>query len=82
MSYEERRYGELKGAIVTDLDPLGLAAAAGLQPKDVIVSVHGKAVTTAQAFWQALRRHDLRQGVRLIVQTGAYRRFVFLKSDE
>ena len=77
----ELGYGELKGVIVTDLDPLGLAAGAGLQPRDVIVSVQGKSVTTAKAFWQTLRKHDLSQGVRLVVQTGAYRRFVFLKSD-
>jgi serine protease Do len=78
----EMGYGELKGVMVMDLDPLALAASAGLQVNDIIVSVHGMPVTSARMFWSELRKHDLAQGVRLTVQTGAYRRFVLLKVRE
>ncbi|HEU4402123.1 MAG TPA: Do family serine endopeptidase [Candidatus Polarisedimenticolia bacterium] len=38
--------GDTRGALVSSLDPSGPAAAAGLRPGDVVVSLQGKPITT------------------------------------
>lgn len=70
----------LKGVVVTDVDPVGIAASAGLRPKDVIVSVNNDRVEDADKFREALQRHDPKQGLRLLVRSEGFSRFVFLKT--
>lgn len=71
----------VQGVLVTDVDPLSPAGAAGIKVNDVILDVYGKPVSNADEFWQQLRKHDIEKGVRLTVQTGSYRRFVLLKAS-
>ncbi|RME41687.1 MAG: PDZ domain-containing protein, partial [Planctomycetota bacterium] len=70
---------DLEGVLVTDVDPLGVAARAGIRPRDVILKVQGKSVDSVRAFRRELSRHDLRKGVRLRIQSGENQHFVFLR---
>jgi len=72
-------YEEHEGVLVSGVDPVGPAARAGIAPEDLIVSVQGKPVHTAEQFWNLIRKNDLSKGVRLIVQHDSMRRFVFLQ---
>jgi len=73
-------YEEKEGILVTEVDPFGLAAAAGIKVNDLILSVQGKAIKNTQQFWDEVKKQDVRKGIRLFIQSGPYRRFVFLKS--
>ncbi len=67
------------GVVVTGVEPLSAAARAQLQVGDVIVEVLGKRVDSARDFRTALANASLERGVRLTVQTGGSRRYVFLR---
>jgi serine protease Do len=70
------------GVLVTAVEPGSLAADAGIQPNDLIVSVLDKPVENVAQFRAALGRHDLKEGVRLTVQSGTMKRYVFLREGE
>jgi serine protease Do len=69
------------GVVVTQVDPNGLAYEAGIQPGDMIIDVQGVPVSSVTEFRAQLRKHDLKSGVRLSVQSGETRRFVLLRSN-
>ncbi len=74
-------YGEnQKGAVVREVTTDGVAARAGLEPEQIIVSVNDREVTDARSFQNAVSEQDLTRGFRLQVLDGAHHRFVFLKS--
>ena len=59
------------GAIVTDVAEKSAAAAAGLQPKDIIVSLDGKPVENATQFAMGIFRHRAGETVKLgVVRNG------------
>ncbi|MBI2684846.1 MAG: trypsin-like peptidase domain-containing protein [Acidobacteria bacterium] len=63
--------GQNWGAIVTDIADKGAAAAAGLQPKDIIVSLDGKPVENATQFAMGIFRHRAGEIVDLgVVRNG------------
>jgi len=68
--------------IVTEVSPFSLAANAGLQENDIIVSVAGKQVESASEFLDEVKRHDLKKGVRQVVETGGMKRFIILRSTD
>jgi len=70
---------DVNGVVVTAVQPDGLAAEAGLQPNDVITSLQDHPVTNVAQFQAALAKHDLKDGVRMVVQSGNMKRFVFLE---
>jgi len=74
-------YEQTEGVVVTSVEPLGLAAKAGISVKDLIISVQGKSVKNVTEFRREIAKHDLKKGVRLMIQSGAMQRFVFLKSN-
>lgn len=69
-----------QGAGVTDVEPGSLAARVGIQTRDLIVDVNGKAIRTVADFRDAMDQNDVSQGIRLQVMREGVRRFVFLKS--
>jgi serine protease Do len=73
---------DLHGVIVTDIDPLGVTARAGIQVKDVIVSVQDQKVENVGDFDDLLNKYDLKEGVRLGVRSGAMQRFVFIQESK
>jgi serine protease Do len=70
---------ETKGVAVTSVEPRGAADRAGLQVRDIIVTVQDEPIEDLADFRRALEEHDLEEGVRLTVLTGETRRFVFLR---
>ena len=68
--------------IVTEVTPFGIAANAGLQEKDVIIKVGGETVKTASQFLAEVKKHTLKDGVRLIVETEGMKRFIVLRTME
>ena len=69
-----------QGVVVTEVEPGGLAARAGLRPRDIIVSINGNAISTAKVFEETLGKSDLRLGIRLQVISEGVKRFLFIRS--
>ena len=59
-----------QGLLVTDVDPAGPAAEAGVQPDDVIVEVNREPVRTMAEFRAALRRSGTRPPLLLVNRGG------------
>jgi serine protease Do len=74
-------YEQARGVVVSALDPLGLAARAGLRLRDVIVKVNGTNIKDGRHFWQVIEKHDLKKGVRFTLQREGQKLFVFLQED-
>jgi serine protease Do len=62
--------GRREGVVIREVDPDGAAAAAGLQPGDVIVQVNGKAVTSANELKSALGPAGDRPALLLVARKG------------
>ncbi len=61
---------EAKGKlVVTDVDPVGEAAALGIARGDLIINVQGEAVNTVEALRNALSKEALAKGVRIRIRT-------------
>jgi serine protease Do len=71
---------EESGVVITAVEPGSVAAEAGLQPHDVIVRVQDQPVKDVAQFHAELERYPLKDGVRLAVQNGTMKRFVFLQA--
>jgi serine protease Do len=69
---------DLRGVIVTSIDPLGAAAKAGIRTYDVVLDVQGRSVASVAEFERELKKYDLKKGVRLRVQSGEMQHFVFI----
>ncbi|HLB44074.1 MAG TPA: PDZ domain-containing protein, partial [Candidatus Limnocylindrales bacterium] len=69
------------GAVVTDVDPDGSAAAAGVRPGDVIVSVNQTAVSNAADAGRALQRIASGRLAQLVLLRQDGRVFVAVKKD-
>ncbi len=68
-----------KGVVVTEIDPNGLAALSGLRKGDVIIDVNGVRIRSVSDFREALKKFDLKRGVRMTVKSGDVQRFVFIQ---
>ncbi len=71
---------ELRGVVVTSVEPWGVADKAGIRARDIIVSVQGQRISSVPEFRDAMERADLKRGVRLVVRSGGAQRFVFLRT--
>ena len=69
-----------QGVVVTEVNPGSLAAAAGIRPRDMILAVGSSQVRNVADLNEAMSKHDLAEGIRILVNTGGFQRFVFLKS--
>jgi serine protease Do len=72
---------DVKGAVVTEVDPFGPAADVGISQGDVIVQVQSAPITSAEELRRELAKHELEDGVRVSVLSGGTRRFAILKAD-
>jgi S1-C subfamily serine protease len=70
------------GVVVISVEATGPAARAGIRPRDVITHVQDDAVASTSQFRAAVRRHDPKDGARLVVRSGSMRRIVFLQLRE
>jgi serine protease Do len=69
------------GVIVVSVDRDGLASSKGIQPGDVITSVDHRAVSTTEAFSEAVRAANLKKGVVVVVASGEASRFEVLRLE-
>jgi serine protease Do len=70
------------GVVVTSVEPDGLAAQAGIQPNDLILSVQDKPLANVAQFETELGRHNLKDGVRIAVRSGTMQRYVYLEDHQ
>jgi serine protease Do len=75
------RTSRSKGLVVTEVDPQGLAAKAGLQPGDIIASINGKPIDSLAAFRAELDRSDAKKGIRLVLESQGMERFALLRDE-
>jgi serine protease Do len=77
LGYEQNQ----QGVVITAVEPSSISARAGLQSRDLVVDVDGKAIRTSRDFRETMSKADTAKGVRLQVMREGSRRFVFLKSS-
>ena len=65
--------------VITEVESGSLAERAGLRSSELILSVNGKQVESAQAFTDAANAANLAAGIRLHVHSEGFQRFVILK---
>lgn len=68
------------GVVVTQVEPSGFAARAGIRPGDLIVSIDANEIMSVADFRDAVSEHDPKQGIRMQVLRNGIRQFVFLRS--
>jgi serine protease Do len=73
---------DARGVAITDVDPDSAAARAGLERGNLILNVGSTPVGSVAEFQAQLAKHDLKAGIRLLVQAGDLQRFVLLRSGE
>ena len=71
-----------KGVVIRSVQPMSPAARIGLRPGDIISSINGKEISNVSDFQAALKKADLKSGVRLLVESGGMNHFVILKKAE
>ncbi|HVU86959.1 MAG TPA: Do family serine endopeptidase [Pirellulales bacterium] len=76
---EQLGYKDVKGVVITNVDPDGLAAEHGLADGMLIKKVGKKEVTSVEDFKKAMADESTEKGVLLLVRTSAGNRFVVLK---
>lgn len=70
---------DVQGVVVTSVEPGSVAASLGIRSKDVIVSVGGTQIENVGDFRNAMKEHDLKDGIRLQVMRDGVSRFLFAK---
>ncbi|RMG43404.1 MAG: DegQ family serine endoprotease [Candidatus Dadabacteria bacterium] len=71
-----------EGVVVTRVLPGSIAAQAGIRPRDIILKVNGKKVSDADQFRAALKKANLKKGIRMIIESRGIQRFVFMRAEE
>lgn len=71
---------EIRGVVVTRVQPGSLASRLGLARGDVILSAGNSPLTTVAQFRAAVNEETLKNGVRLQIMRDGARRFLFLKT--
>ncbi len=74
-------YEGLAGVVITEVDPDGIAAEAGIRPGALILQVGFTPVKSAAEFKAAVKAEDLGKGVMLLIRTGGRQHFVVLRSS-
>ncbi len=72
---------DVRGVLITEVEPGTPAARAGLTPGQIIEEVQGTPVSSVADFRRQLEKRDLEQGVRLLVRVGDGKQFVFLRTE-
>ena len=70
------------GALVSRVQPFGVAARAGFRQGDVITSVDGARVEGAKDCRKKIRKSDLGEGVRVRIQRGSSKLYLYLQDEE
>ncbi len=70
------------GAVIVAVKPNSIAARSGIAPMDIVVSLDGKPIKSANDLKSALKGIDLEAGARLVVESQGMERFVFLRDED
>ena len=73
-------YEGMAGVVITEIDPSGIAAPAGLRHGAIILQVDKKPVKDVAQFQAAIQKASLADGVLLLVRMGRGQKYVVLKS--
>lgn len=73
---------KLHGVVVTNVAPGGIGESAGLQPRDIIMSINGKPIKSVKELLAEITPAALTKGVRLVVDSQGMEHFIFLKANE
>ncbi|GAF83228.1 unnamed protein product, partial [marine sediment metagenome] len=68
------------GVVITEIDPSGIAAGAGLRAGAIILEVDRKPVKNAEQFEAAMKNASLEEGVLLLVRQGGGQQFIVLQN--
>ncbi len=72
LGYDEKA----TGLVITNVDPKGAAALAGISVGQIIEKVGNKKITSPKDFEEALKGTSLKEGVTLLISTPSGKRFV------
>ena len=70
-----------EGVVITQIDPAGIAAGAGLRAGAIILQVDRKPVKNTEQFEAAMKNASLKEGVLLLVRMGGGQRYIVLQSS-
>lgn len=73
-------YEDAGGVVITEIDPAGIAAQAGLRPGAIILQVDRQETKNVKQFEAALEKASLEEGVLLLVRMGRGQRYIVLKA--
>jgi serine protease Do len=73
------RTNRVSGIVITEVDPMGLAARAELQPGDIIVSINSVDVSTIEDFKSAMKKASVSKGIRFVVESQGMQRFAIIR---
>ncbi len=71
-----------KGPVITQVDPQSPAAAAGLQPGDIVLNLENKPIYSASQLSVLLKKSDLKNGVRLFIWREGMTLYALLQSED
>lgn len=71
-----------KGPVITEVDPQGPAAQAGLQQGDIILNLENTKVYSASQLTVLLKKSDLKNGVRLFVWRDGMTLYALLQTGD
>ncbi len=74
--------GSPRGPVITQINPQGPAAAAGLQQGDIILKLGNSEIVSANQLTVLLKKSDLRSGVRLFVWRDGQTLYTILQSGD
>ncbi len=74
-------YSGTKGVVITEIDPAGIAAQAGLRAGTIILQVNRKQIDGAKQFTAAMQNASLEEGVLLLVRTSRGQRYIVLEAS-
>jgi serine protease Do len=78
---ESLGFKDMQGALIAEVDPNGVAYAAGLRTGMLVLKVGKQEVKSAAEFDAAVKKQSLADGVLLLVRTKAGNRFVVLQQE-
>lgn len=73
--------GDDRGVIVREVDRGSLASRVGIRPGDMIVALGNRPIETVGDFNEAMEELDSQSGIRIQIQRGGVRRFVYIRGQ-
>ncbi len=69
------------GVVVVNVTPGSAAALAGIRPGDIVRKVGDTSIESLKDFHSTLKKSEVSEGIRLVVETKGMKRFIFLQGS-